>query len=261
MSADTQALISEERTLWFYNKSRRPGRVRCRSFWAVVMPWIVAFTSMGTAAYLYRQLQTQHSRDSVELPYNPAMHLVRYENREFTLGLGDNLTKYEAEPSPSLDADWNDLFSMGIVAISREEASQLHEKTQPLPHDPRNRYVVSFSVFHDLHCLNGLRKRLFPEYYTQFALENRTKNDVKHIMHCIDALRQSTLCHSDLSIIPFQETNRAYEPKIVGAHVCRNFEVIQDWARDNAVWDAWDLTYRPVNDPLDMDTWTPGWHP
>jgi hypothetical protein len=111
MSADTQALISEERTLWFYNKSRRPGRVRCRSFWAVVMPWIVAFTSMGTAAYLYRQLQTQHSRDSVELPYNPAMHLVRYENREFTLGLGDNLTKYEAEPSPSLDADWNDLFS------------------------------------------------------------------------------------------------------------------------------------------------------
>lgn len=42
---------------------------------------------------------------------------------------------------------------MGVVAISREEASQLPEKTQLLPHDPENRYVVSFSVFHDLHCL------------------------------------------------------------------------------------------------------------
>lgn len=70
LSTDTQALISEGHTPRFYDKSRRPRRLCCRSFWAVVMPWIVAFISIGTAAYLYRQLQTKHSRDSVELPYS-----------------------------------------------------------------------------------------------------------------------------------------------------------------------------------------------
>ncbi|KAK8127045.1 uncharacterized protein PG998_002804 [Apiospora kogelbergensis] len=204
VNSDTQALISEEQVLRSYTTPPRLGRGCHRSSWVVVLPWIVAVVSIGTAAYLGYQLRTQQAPDSIELPYSPPMHLVRYEHREFSQGLGDNLTKYEAPPSPSLDADWNDLFLMGIVAISREEASQLPEKTQMLPHDPENRYVVSFSVFHDLHCLNMIRKQLFPDYYTQFKIENRTEKDVEHMMHCVDALRQSTLCHADLATIPFQ---------------------------------------------------------
>lgn len=49
-----------------------------------------------------------------------------------------------------------------------------------------------------------IRKQLFPDYYTQFKIENRTEKDVEHMMHCVDALRQSTLCHADLATIPFQ---------------------------------------------------------
>ncbi|KAK8096070.1 hypothetical protein PG999_014092 [Apiospora kogelbergensis] len=162
VNSDTQALISEEQVLRSYTTPPRLGRGCHRSSWVVVLPWIVAVVSIGTAAYLGYQLRTQQAPDSIELPY------------------------------------------MGIVAISREEASQLPEKTQMLPHDPENRYVVSFSVFHDLHCLNMIRKQLFPDYYTQFKIENRTEKDVEHMMHCVDALRQSTLCHADLATIPFQ---------------------------------------------------------
>lgn len=47
----------------------------------------------------------------MKTPPGPANHLIQYEYREFTLGLGETQTKYEAAPSPEVDAAWNDLFS------------------------------------------------------------------------------------------------------------------------------------------------------
>ncbi|KAK8137434.1 hypothetical protein PG984_002927 [Apiospora sp. TS-2023a] len=197
MSADTQGLISEAQVTRS-NSLRRCGHAFGYSpFWVVALPWTIAILSICSAIYLGYQLRAQQTRDATSQEYySPASHLVQYTHRQFTMGLSDNRTRYEAEPSPEADAAWNDLFSMGIVAISRDEASRLHEKTQPLPHDPEGRYVVSMSVFHDLHCLM--------KYYTQFRIDNRTESEVEHIMHCIDSLRQSTLCHADLTVIPFQ---------------------------------------------------------
>ncbi|KAK8083992.1 hypothetical protein PG996_002773 [Apiospora saccharicola] len=158
----------------------------------------------------------------------PANHLIRYERRPFVLGFGDNLTEYEADPSPELDAKWDDLYStVGIVAISQKQASHMAEKTQPLPHDPEHRYVVGLNVFHDLHCLNMLRKHLLPEYYPEYKNASGTEAGFMHIMHCVDALRQSVMCNVDLAIIPFQ---------------------VQDWAREHAVGDDWDHEYRSVNE-------------
>ncbi|KAK8048069.1 hypothetical protein PG996_016133 [Apiospora saccharicola] len=261
MSADTQGLISEAQVTRSNSLRRCVGHAfgGYSPFWVVVLPWTVAILSICSAIYLDYQLRAQQTRDATNQDhYSPASHLVQYTHREFTMGLSDNRTRYEAAPSPEADAAWNDLYSMGIVAISRDEASRLHEKTQPLPHDPEGRYVVSMSVFHDLHCLNRLRKQLFPGYYTQFRIDNRTESDVEHIMHCIDSLRQSTLCHADLT---WSEGHQAYKPKIAGDHVCKNLEAIQDWARDHAGLEQWDTKHRAVNDPLDSATWAPGWHP
>ncbi|KAK8007182.1 hypothetical protein PG989_001173 [Apiospora arundinis] len=239
-AAYTQGLTSEKPVMRSYTSTG--VRRAYRNPW-IILPWTVALVFICLVGYLDHQLRAQ--RGAVELPYSPANHMIQYENREFEFAFGENRTQYENEPSPELDSIWNDLFSMGIVAISQEEASQLYEKTQRLPHDPENRYIITMSVFHELHCINMLRKQLFPEYYTQFRIENRTKTQTDHLVHCIDSLRQSTLCHVDLATIPFQVVRRASEA----------------WARERAVWDEWDLTYRPVNDPLDSDTWAPGWQP
>ncbi|KAK7923739.1 hypothetical protein PG985_007810 [Apiospora marii] len=259
--SDKHGLLSDKhvRRSYTWSKTRRA----IRDPW-VALPCIIVLVSICMAAYFHYQLRAQLQK-TIELPYTN--HLIRYKRRPFVIGLGDNLTEYEARPSPELDAKWDDLYSMGIVAISQEQASHLEEKTQPLSHDPDNRYVLGLDVFHDLHCLNMLRKHLLPDYYPEHRNASSTENGFMHIMHCVDALRQSIMCNVDLSIIPFQampqwnEEWKFYQPQIVGDHMCRNFEAVQDWAREHAMADEWDHEYRPVNDPLDRDTWIPGWHP
>ena len=56
------------------------------------------------------------------------------------------------------------LIAVGISGISKDEASHLLNKTLPAPKDP-DTYMIQLEVFHNLHCLNMLRKTLYPEQY------------------------------------------------------------------------------------------------
>ncbi|KAF2214229.1 hypothetical protein CERZMDRAFT_37888 [Cercospora zeae-maydis SCOH1-5] len=89
--------------------------------------------------------------------------------------------------------------------------------------------VVSFDVFHSLHCLNQLRKRLSPEYYPPSHLHGRV-----HDMHCIDHLRQVLQCSSVASIIPslYRPTIGMQYSDAGQPHVCRNFEAIHNYTRE-----------------------------
>ncbi|KAK7968799.1 hypothetical protein PG988_007872 [Apiospora saccharicola] len=50
-----------------------------------------------------------------------------------------------------------------------------------------------------------LRKHLLPEYYPEYKNASGTEAGFMHIMHFVDALRQSVMCNVDLAIIPFQD--------------------------------------------------------
>jgi hypothetical protein len=54
---------------------------------------------------------------------------------------------------------------VGVSAVNPEAASKLPNKTMTLPNQP-DRYVIQLDVFHQLHCLNNLRKALWPERYS-----------------------------------------------------------------------------------------------
>src|SRR4051812_13267819 len=51
----------------------------------------------------------------------------------------------------------------GISKISAEEAKKLPVPTLTIP--GTNDYLVQLDVFHELHCLNDLRKLLYPERF------------------------------------------------------------------------------------------------
>lgn len=82
---------------------------------------------------------------------------------------------------------------------------------------------------------------------------------MKHMDHCIDSLRQSLMCSSDLAPIPYAWNTKYQQNMPIAAttHTCRDFEAIKEWARaDERRAKAMDAHVR-VDDPLGDVEYTP----
>jgi len=186
--------------------------------------------------------------------YSPAQDVLEYQPKTFTPGLGHGTTIYQGEPSEELDKAWTDLFAdIGVSKIPKSEARLLPNKTLPIPGDEEN-YAVALAVFHQLHCLNIVRKGLWREHYTDLEAGNIAgipeKDWPDHLSHCLDDLRQSLMCSADISLVVWQwveSANRA-TPRMDVVHSCRNFDTIVDWAKAHP-WDRdFDLTVHVEDD-------------
>ena len=63
------------------------------------------------------------------------------------------------------------VISVGNSVISEEEAARLPHPTLSIP--GTQQYLVQLDVFHQLHCLNDLRKAIWPERYPHmWRIEN-----------------------------------------------------------------------------------------
>lgn len=91
-------------------------------------------------------------------------------------------------------------------------------------------------MLHLLHCLNFIRQEFTPGRYKNSPAHAHHKavDNGLHRDHCVDAIRQSLMCHADLTPIPsrwfeglgqsYIDTNRP--------HVCRNWNSIRAWATE-----------------------------
>ena len=127
---------------------------------------------------------------------------------------------FASAPSPASDRAWAALFPAHGGFFTRP----------PLAPE---RSV--FSAFHQLHCLNGLRKAVYagrPGKDAPSDVERRTDEDMEtspaHVRHCIDLLRQSLMCAPDLTV----ETKDPARGGVTGfgtTHRCRDWTQLVAW--------------------------------
>lgn len=81
---------------------------------------------------------------------------------------------------------------------------------------------------------NMLRKRL---YTTENFPADHELMGIEHLEHCYDALRQSLMCSSDVTPLPWMWDEEAHMAKEVATvlHTCRNFNAIRDWAKEHRI--------------------------
>jgi len=161
--------------------------------------------------------------------YSPAQEALEYEVKTFTVGK-KHKTKYQGL---SLDVDraWGQLYNNTIFKMPKSQAALLPNRTYPIKDDP-GYYLGALDVFHQLHCLNTIRRALHREHYTEVV-----GMDEEHISHCVDSVRQSLMCNADISVNVWQWNDQL--SNVVGhstqAHTCRNFEKLRDWSRERRV--------------------------
>ncbi|TEA06088.1 Oxidase ustYa [Colletotrichum sidae] len=136
--------------------------------------------------------------------------------------------QFVGDPSPEIDANWEHITNGVVVDLKGEAAETVIGKTYQ---KPDGSWYVGIEAFHQLHCLNMVRKSLHVDYY---GINEPDPHPHKmHIEHCIDALREAIMCRAELTFIPmeFNAKYRTGRPAFVAReHTCRNFEKILDWA-------------------------------
>lgn len=127
----------------------------------------------------------------------------------------DDETVYRQPPSAAVDEAWE-----RVAAKSFELFNVTAEDVRRSGKDPAARirwaegvdaFPAQIDVFHQIHCLNEIRKEIFSEHYYPESSKPPDNNDQfiqavrnarrQHKLHCLYMILQNIMCHSDVDIV------------------------------------------------------------
>ncbi|KAI1755450.1 hypothetical protein F4782DRAFT_551663 [Xylaria castorea] len=179
-------------------ESLQPKRRKCNAFGTgISVPLvlnIVLLLIVSVLSFLLgRRTISLEQCGKILSTWSPIIDVVEYEETTFE---GSFLAPsvWRGEPTPELDAAWDriSLGGMGSIRISKDELQLLNKSkdadiTVGFPDEGvtdtdygQKDVQVILEVFHQLHCLNEIRKKTWPEYYPK-SEKKYEKVDRAHI--------------------------------------------------------------------------------
>ncbi|PSS03843.1 hypothetical protein BD289DRAFT_420360 [Coniella lustricola] len=168
-----------------------------------------------------------------------ANEYVEYTFPYFDVDPGQEL--WNNKPNYEQDVRWLESYNW-LARIPNKDAEKIPNRTIKIPGDEEHS-VVWLGVFHELHCLNILRKLIWFEYYSVMSDLVAGRNNMRnHLVHCVDAIRKASMCHADITPIPLWSEPDFKKGEITPVfkvpHTCRNYDRIKEWAVEHRVDDG-----------------------
>ncbi|KAH6954738.1 hypothetical protein DER45DRAFT_315089 [Fusarium avenaceum] len=250
-SEEAPFLVDEEKDV--FPSPSRPSRC---DRWAHLLPYSGAINIALILVLIVAWGFQGHNSRKAYIPdeiYSPAQSAVEYETVVFSGGLREEVSKFRGSTS-DVDDEWDTLYNKVLISqISPESAAKLPNATTPFTNDTGH-YIVELDVFHQLHCLNMLRKLVYPDVYTMDLTSGSEKaiDNIFHMEHCYEQLRQSLQCSSDISTIYWEwsEKKQRMFGNVRTTHTCKNFGKIRDWAVEHKAKTDLDFYKRVEGAPL-----------
>lgn len=186
--------------------------------------------------------------------YSPALDEVQYQKVRFA-GLHEPDSLWRGPPSPMIDDAWNNVtWKVPEVPVDEHVVRQANieldmNSLARFPPEFGGLIYTEVEWKHHLHCLNLMRKFVYYDYYKNTtALFYAYTNDevINHLAHCIDMLRQFVMCNADTGLM-FSYWIEGHDRKHVDfntEHVCRDFEQLLDYQKQNGYLISQDLLVR-----------------
>ncbi|KAH7126647.1 hypothetical protein B0J11DRAFT_604388 [Dendryphion nanum] len=151
-------------------------------------------------------------------------------------------TYFTNSSDPELESTWEQLLPVGRGFIQLDsQGKPVHNNGEPS--DKSQTKIVS--VFHQLHCLNTLRKSIDTAMTNPDAFYYVTPKLSPHWANCIEYLRQVLMCNSEMTFESLRseesrngDVDRSLLAEVDGwgtEHQCRNFGKIHKWAEMHRV--------------------------
>jgi Mycotoxin biosynthesis protein UstYa len=133
-------------------------------------------------------------------------------------------------------------FGLEGILVQAEDITQSgNDPSLGIPFvDTPNSYLAELDIFHQIHCLNTLRKHIHYKDYWSGPISTDEEGHRDHYLH---TLLQNLMCKADMGIVPinwmFNATQGTFRPKEDFSVIkkCTDFEALLEWATENAIPD------------------------
>ncbi|KAH8897133.1 hypothetical protein GQ53DRAFT_818413 [Thozetella sp. PMI_491] len=169
----------------------------------------------------------------------------------------DEIDRYFGEPGQEIQENWKGLLEYETLQVPADllQEGQIKNAIQL----PDGGYLASLWMHHDLRCLvrqpthfsmsprkfltwqlakKSLHHLLYMEHYSPNITDKGLRLFRLHTGHCLDALRQSTVCRGDTSLLVMQWSETQKRPLVTPAsysdHSCANWESLREWRKSHA---------------------------
>ena len=152
---------------------------------------------------------------------------------------------YRQPPSPEVDAAWARLGNINPIPMTSEDVRKrgidpLDTAKFPQSYSFGNdAHVGRLDVYHQIHCLNALRKEIyFDKYYGgKFVDDIPTPLHQGHVSHCLEIVLQVLTCSASVEPIMhyWVDIQQMPFPNFDDTHLCRDFDTILKWQKENSV--------------------------
>ncbi|KAI1115235.1 hypothetical protein F5Y14DRAFT_411574 [Nemania sp. NC0429] len=171
------------------------------------------------------------------------------------VGSFESVSPYRGPPSPEVDAawarftvsDWVDGTAV-VLGVGPEEVRHARKdkeeewfnSTVQLGDENGGGMMASLEIFHQLHCLDLVRKFTVYKYAyyktTGGVFDKSLEIQQNHIDHCLEIIRQVLMCNADTGLITFHwvANNPVAYPDFNTWHSCRDPEEVLALAKNHA---------------------------
>lgn len=142
-----------------------------------------------------------------------------------------------------MDKAWEQLGDLRLIPVTLDEVTAAGKVPEDVVKFPSSfglgeeAYAGRLSVFHQIHCLDAVRREAYAQHYYPDGVNDTTGMHRLHLSHCIHYLLQNILCQANTDIYTHIWTDAqatAWPDFNVNAQ-CRDFDAVKSWHKKNAV--------------------------
>ena len=112
---------------------------------------------------------------------------------------------YRQPPGPEVDAAWARIANSEMIVVSTEDVIAIGKDPATTVRAPEawnlgpDAHLGVLDVFHQIHCLNALRRGIYYEHY--FGPDPKSDIFFNHMGHCMSILLQNIMCAASLDVV------------------------------------------------------------
>ncbi|KAG2751562.1 hypothetical protein P692DRAFT_20830824 [Suillus brevipes Sb2] len=207
-------------------------------------PWLSHSVLISITLVFFVLWARAPSMDDVVL-FSPALEAVESIGTVKFEGTFRSNSIYSKGLLQEIDSAWDSVSFDGRrpVRMTLDQLLRTGEKPSPAmvkyPDEYGGGYMATVEVFHQLHCLDMLRRASHGDQYYHHGVMHESDEEYRtYLDHCIEWLRQSAMCSSDVTMVTREWVSGITTPvaNFDGRRECRNFEKILNWVDEHRVF-------------------------